>query len=234
MSGSDPRDVVLPRQRALDLAVAAFVVDRLDAQVRLVGIVEHVEQPELADQPRAEELQDEALVAVVRPHIAQHRHRIGGAGDVGEPVLVLGRRFGADALDVAHHREAERVGVDAGIARIVEVRLEHHVGVRAQELDHVAVGHLPLLVQAVHDPVVHVGGAALVHQLGLRLRIEILRDHPDDAQDLALPGLQARRGLLEEIEDVLLRQLQQRAAALVERRVRPSRRPCRARCATDR
>ena len=142
----------------------------------------------------------------------------------GNQLLVLRRRLGADALDVVHHGEAERVGVDAGIARVVEVRLEHHVGVRAQELHHGAVGQQPLLVQPVHDPVVHVGGAALVHQLGLLLRIEILRDDADDAQDLALPGLQARRGLLQEIQDVLLRQLQQRAAALLDRLVLAARR----------
>jgi hypothetical protein len=38
-----------------------------------------------------------------------------------------------------------------------------------------------------------VGGAALVHHLGLALGIEILRHVADDAQDLALPGLSTRR-----------------------------------------
>ena len=35
------------------------------------------------------------------------------------------------------------------VARIVEVRLEHDVGVRLQELQELAVGDLPLLVQPV-------------------------------------------------------------------------------------
>ena len=52
----------------------------------------------------------------------------------------------------------------------------------------------------------HEGRAALVHQLGLALRIEILRDVAHDAQQLALPGLQGRAVLFEEIEQVLLRQ----------------------------
>ena len=42
----------------------------------------------------------------------------------------------ADALDVLHHGEAERIGIDAGIARIVEVRLDDDVGVGVQELQH--------------------------------------------------------------------------------------------------
>ena len=85
--GQRPRDIVLPRQGALDLAIAALVVDRLHAQVWLVRVIEHVEQPELADHPRAEELQDEAFVAIVRPYVAQHRHRIRVAGDRREPLL---------------------------------------------------------------------------------------------------------------------------------------------------
>ncbi|MHC2468614.1 hypothetical protein ACVIHD_007626 [Bradyrhizobium embrapense] len=60
----------------------------------------------------------------------------------------------------------------------------------------------------------HVGRGALVHHLGLALRVEVLRDVTHDADELTLPALQARRGLLEEIEDVLLRQAEQRAAPL--------------------
>ena len=67
-------------------------------------------------------------------------------------------------------------------------------------------------MQPVHDAVMHVGRAALVHHLGLALRIEILRDVAHDAQHLALPGLQPRRGLLHEIQDVFLRQPEQFAA----------------------
>ena len=67
----------------------------------------------------------------------------------------------------------------------------------------------------------HVGRAAFVHQLGLRLRIEILRDDPHDAQDFPLPRQQARRGLFKEVKDVLLRQLQQGPPPLFGGRVLP-------------
>ena len=75
-----------------------------------------------------------------------------------------------------------------------------------QEFEHRAFGDQPLVVQPVHDLVMAVGGAALVHHLGLLLRIEVLRDAADDAEDLALPLMQARRPLFDEIEDVFLGQ----------------------------
>ena len=106
----------------------------------------------------------------------------------------------------------ERIGIEARKARIVEVGLEHHVGVRLQEFEEIAVGKPALFVQPGHDAVMHVGRGALVHDLGLALRIEILRDVPHDPQQLALPGLQARRRLFEEIQYVFLRQPEQLAA----------------------
>ena len=60
------------------------------------------------------------------------------------------------------------------------------------------------LEHAVDDLVVHEGRAALVHDLGLALRIEVLRQHAHDAQQLALPAVQLGRVLLQEIEKVLL------------------------------
>ena len=62
-----------------------------------------------------------------------------------------------------------------------------------------------LVVEAVHDRVVPEGRPALVHDLGLALRVEVLPELAHDAHDLALPRLQQRRVLLDEIEDVLLR-----------------------------
>src|SRR5258705_13840782 len=59
-----------------------------------------------------------------------------------------------------------------------------------------------------------VGRGALVHDLGLALRVEILRDVPDDSEQLALPRLETRRGLFQEIQQVFLWQPQQLAAAL--------------------
>ncbi len=55
---------------------------------------------------------------------------------------------------------------------------------------------------------------ALVHDLGLGLRIEVLRELAHDANELPLPRLELRRILLDEIEDVLLRVGREHAARL--------------------
>jgi hypothetical protein len=78
----------------------------------------------------------------------------------------------------------------------------------AQHFQHRAFADLALVEQAVHDGVVHEGGAALVHHLGLPLRVEILRDDANDAQDLALPGLEDQAVLFQEIEQVFLGQIE--------------------------
>ena len=83
-----------------------------------------------------------------------------------------------------------------------------------QELEHGAVGEQAALVEPVHDLVVHEGGAALVHHLGLALRIEVLRQQAHDAQQLALPVLELGRVLLEEVEQVLLGQAEPALLAL--------------------
>ena len=77
-----------------------------------------------------------------------------------------------------------------GIARIVEIGLKNDVRVALQELQHRPFADLALVEQPIDDRIVDEGGAALVHHLGLPLRIEILRDDPHDAEQLALPGLQ--------------------------------------------
>src|SRR5258707_1164739 len=82
----------------------------------------------------------------------------------------------AHALDVVHHRKAQRIRIDAGIALIVVVGLEHDAGMGVQELQHGAVGQQALVVQAVHDLVMDEGRATFVDHLGLFLRIVILRD----------------------------------------------------------
>src|SRR5262245_3367613 len=213
--GIGPADVVLAGELAADAAIAALVVNRLDLDAGLLGgVVVQVEHAHLPHQAWAEELADEALVAIVGPDLAQHRHDVLGAGDLREPLAVLVVGLGDDPGDVAHHGKAQRVGIEAGEALIVVAGLEHDVGVRLQELEEIAVADAALLVQARHDAIVHVGRGTLVHDLGLPLRIEVLRDVAHDAQQLALPGLQARRGLLEKVQDVLLRQSEQRAPAL--------------------
>ena len=74
-----------------------------------------------------------------------------------------------------------------------------------QELQHRAFAQLALIVHPVHDLVVHEGGAALVHHLGLPLRVEVLGEHAHNAQQLALPVLELGRLLLEEVEQVFFR-----------------------------
>src|SRR6185437_16290222 len=194
------------RQRAANVAITALVMDGADDERVVAGLVIHAEQAEVADEPRAQILQNEALVAVVGPGMAQRAVGIAITGDIGEPFAVLAARLEADALDVAHHGEAQGVGIDAVVARVVEIGLEDDAGVRVQRLEESAVIDQTLLMQPGHDLVMHEGGAALVHQAGLLLRVEVLRDVAHDAHQLALPRLQPRRALLQEIEDVLLRQ----------------------------
>src|SRR6266446_8223001 len=199
-----PRQVVVARERAADVAIAALVMDGANEERVVAGLVQHSEQAELADEPGAQILQHEALVAVIRPGMAQGAIGVAVAGDVGEPLAILIARLEADALDVAHHGEAQGIGVDAVVARVVEIGLEDDAGVRMQRLEEGAVVDQALLVQAGHDLVMHEGRAALVHEPRLLLRVEVLRDVADDAHQLALPRLEPRRPLLEEIEDVLL------------------------------
>lgn len=142
----------------------------LHRQRVLVRVIQHREQAPPAHQLRTQELQDEALIAVFGPRGLPGAERVRIAGDVGEPASVFFRGGFADALEILQDAEAERVGVDAREAAVVEVRLEDHVGVRVQEFHEGAIGDLPRLVEPGHDRAVHRGGAALFHHPGLPLR----------------------------------------------------------------
>ena len=76
---------------------------------------------------------------------------------------------------------------------------------RLQQLQHEGIVDELLVVQLVQDGVVPERSPAFVHDLGLTLRIEVLRDLAHDAHDLSLPGLQLGRVLLDEVEKVFLR-----------------------------
>src|SRR5260370_7851203 len=211
--GIDEPNVVLPRQFPANTTIAAFIMDSIDSDAgALLRIVVQMEHSQVSHQSRPEELADEAFIAVVGPDIAQYRHRVTGLGNVRKPLTILVVRIGNNALDVLHHRETERIGIKARKAPIVQVRLKHHVGMRLQEFEEVAVGNHALFVQPGHDAVMHIGRGALIHDLGLALRIKVLRDVPHDPEQFALPGLQARRRLLEEIQQVFLWQPKQLAA----------------------
>src|SRR6185437_2276444 len=71
--------------------------------------------------------------------------------------------------------------------------------------EHEAVVDQALFMEPVEDRVMPERRPAFVHHLRLDLRIEILRELADDANELALPGLELRRVLFDEIKDVLLR-----------------------------
>ena len=179
------------------------------------GIVHEMEHAPLAHEARAQELQDEALIAVVRPDVLQNAHRVLASGDLRKPGAVFVVRLAADALDVAHHGETQRIRVDLAVMGIIEFRLPHHVGMRLEEFQKRTVADASLVVKAGHDRIMTIGRATFVHHLGLPLRIEILRDMPHEPEDLALPRLQARRGLLQKVQEVFLRQLEQSAQMLL-------------------
>jgi len=83
---------------------------------------------------------------------------------------------------------------------------------RMQEFEHRPIIDQAPVVQPVHDLVMREGGAALVHDLGLLLGIEVLRDVAHDADQLALPALELGRALLDEVEKILLGQAELAAA----------------------
>ncbi len=92
---------------------------------------------------------------------------------------------------------------------MVVTRLIDDAGVRREELHHERFGHLAFVVQRVQQRVVPERRPPFVHHLGLALRIEVLRDLPDDAHDLALPRFEQRRVLLDEVQQILLRILRE-------------------------
>ena len=67
---------------------------------------------------------------------------------------------------------------------------------------------------ASHDEGVPVGGPALVHDLGLSLRGEVVGLLADDREDVPLPVLE-RRVLDEEVQDIALRTLRETVPGLV-------------------
>jgi hypothetical protein len=80
----------------------------------------------------------------------------------------------ADAANVLHHREAERIWVQAAETGLVEARLADDLGVVVQDLEHRAVVDAALFVKLAHDLVVDECRAALVHDLCLLLGIVVL------------------------------------------------------------
>ena len=128
-----------------------------------------------------------------------------GARHIREPFAVFIGGVFADATNVLHHVETERIGIDARIKAAVERWLVNDGAVRLEEFQHEAVGEFAFVVQFVEQGVVPERGPAFVHHLGLALRIEILRDLAYDSHYFALPGFQQRRILFNKVQQVFLR-----------------------------
>ena len=169
---------------------------------------------------RREVLRDERLVLEVA-HREVERPLPVAAGDLGEPVR------GPPSVGFSQmRRRSENIAKPSAYGLMPLYQFESNdgwhddVGVALEELEHEAVVDQPPLVQAVEERVVPEGGPALVHHLGLRLRVEVLRELAHDAHELPLPRLEARRELLDEVEDVLLRLARERLAVVGDRLLR--------------
>src|SRR5690606_2976038 len=123
--------IILAGQLLADQTVALVVVDSFDFNLAVVIVIQYTEQLQVADNLRRQELEDEALVLEVTHGELQgldpRRSR-----DIGKPAAILLGRVFADAAQIAHHRKAERIRIDATVMRAVESGLKHNAGVRLQ------------------------------------------------------------------------------------------------------
>ncbi|MEA3220797.1 MAG: hypothetical protein OZX49_01912 [Immundisolibacter sp.] len=177
-------------QRVANLPPAVLVGHALhDVFVVLRAELVHVH---LAHQPAGQELAQERGVAIRLADAHQRRHAVGGPAVA---LALLGRRVLAAAQDVVPQLEAQVIRVDAARVRA------HHLRVVDHEF-HLQVGRQ---VQAADDAVVPEAGPALVHDLGLDLRDEVLRFLVDDGQQVPLPVGEVGIVVADEQQDVLFR-----------------------------
>ncbi len=158
---------------------------------------------------QTEELQDEGPRHGGSPrHSRSVSRQIAGAGVSGNQSRSSAVGSTADAFDVLHHGKSQRIGVDPrkAVDRRSPAGKRHCMTWRISSIAPSLI--FALVEEAVHDGVVDESGATLVHDLRLSLRIEVLRDHANDSQYLPLPGLKDEAGLLQEIEQVLFREVQ--------------------------
>ena len=71
----------------------------------------------------------------------------------------------------------------------VESRLCDHIRVRRQKLQHEGIINRTFIIKLGEEGVVPEGRPALIHDLGLTLRIKILSELAHDTNDLAFPRL---------------------------------------------
>jgi len=160
-------------------------------------------QPKLSYDRRTQKLLDEGFIAIVGPGVLQDTAPVFASCNFRKPFAVFFGRIHANAPDVVHHCETKRVGVNATIALIVVIWLRQYVGMAVQDFQHRAFRNKPFVVKGVHNVEMHKGGAAFVHDLGLFLRIEVLREITDNAQNIPLPSLQIRAVTLDEVQQIL-------------------------------
>src|SRR5690606_13127921 len=133
--------IILAGQFLADQTVALVVMDGFDFNLTVVIIIQYAEQLQVADNLGRQELEDETLVLEVT-HGELQGLDPRQSRDIGKPAAILLGRVFADAAQIAHHREAERIRIDAAVMRAVESGLKHNAGVRLQEFEHESIGNL--------------------------------------------------------------------------------------------
>ena len=89
-------------------------------------------------------------------------------------------------FNVDKHRIAKVIRVDG----VTSARV-NHPGVQARKINHLVRRHTIVEVKQLGMPV---AGPALVHNLGMKLGMEIIRFLTKDLQHITLPGLQGGIG----------------------------------------
>src|SRR3989344_1410938 len=190
-------------KRLPHFAETTRVVNMIHQQLVIPFLVGNGEQAKLAHELRAQELQDERIIAIVSPCILENASPITATGDDGQILFILSGGIFADPPDIHHHLETELVRIDAAVESMVPRYLQNDVRVIMQDLEVRSVSEQSLFPEHLRDVVVRERRAPFIHHLRLPLRVEILSDDAHYPQDLTLPRLERGRILFEEVEQIL-------------------------------
>ena len=195
--------VVLPCEGFAQALETRRIMDRRHRQRGGLLVVKNRKQTHVAHQLGRQVLADETFVLEITHRVVERRQpRL--PRDVGEPLAVFFSGVFTNAFDVGEHRKAKRIRVDAAVGAMSHRRLIDHIGVGLEPLDHHAIGEVAVVIERVEQVVVPERGPAFIHDLGLALRIKVLGDFSNNADDLALPRLQQRGVFFDEVQDVFL------------------------------
>ena len=161
-------------------------------------------------------MQNEALILEISHGTRQYFEPVG-TGKFREPSAIFVGWILTNPTQIRIHGESERIGADTTIARMIVARLEHHSRVGGQKFHHKTVVDQSLVIELIQQGVVPEAGPSLIHDLGLSLRVKVLRHLAHDANNFPLPGFQQRRVFLDKIQEVLLRLLGKTLLFLVAR-----------------